>query len=89
MLNIKKLDHVSNQHIYDTTKEPPLYEIIKQRQLQFIGHILRMEKDEISYTYALYEPTIGKSKKGAPKTNYRKYVANMIDGTKELTAQEI
>ena len=60
MLNIKRLDHVSNAQIYNMTKTQPLINKVKQRQLGFIGHVLRMPAEEPARTYALYVPTHGK-----------------------------
>ena len=89
ILGINRLDHVTNNEIYSTIKETPLYNTIKKRQLQFTGHILRMDEKEISHIYALYEPSGIKNKRGAPKMSYRKYIAKMISGNMELTSDEI
>jgi len=60
MLNIKRLDRVSNAQIYEMTSTCPLINTVKQRQLRFLGHILRMPEEELCRIYALYVPTHGK-----------------------------
>ena len=51
MLGIKRLDRVSNQQIYETTSSSPLMTTVTLRQLKFLGHILRMDKNELIYIY--------------------------------------
>ncbi|XP_073231851.1 uncharacterized protein [Porites lutea] len=41
MLNIKRIDRVSNAKIYDLTQTAPLVENVRTRQLRFLGHVLR------------------------------------------------
>ena len=60
MLNIKCIDHVLNTTIYSMTNTVPLIHLVRHRQLKFLGHILRMSKEEPARRYALYIPTIGK-----------------------------
>ena len=64
MLNIKRIDRVSNAKIYDLTQTAPLVENVRTRQLRFLGHVLRMPDDEPCKEYALYIPPNGKRKPG-------------------------
>ena len=41
MLSIKRLDRVTNDHIYDITESRPLIEQAQTGQLRFLGHVLR------------------------------------------------
>ena len=55
ILNIKRLDSVSNNRIYDLTGSSHLLLAVISRQLKFLGHILPKEKDELANIYPLYE----------------------------------
>ena len=46
MLNIKRIDHVLNTTVYSMTNTVPLIHLVRHRQLKFLGHILRMSKEE-------------------------------------------
>ena len=69
MLNIKRIDHVLNTTVYSMTNTVPLIHLVRHRQLKFLGHILRMSKEEPARRYALYIPTIGKRRPGRPRTS--------------------
>ena len=56
MLNTKRLDCVSNARIHEMANTQPLINTVRQRQLRFLGHILRMPDEEPCRRYALYVP---------------------------------
>lgn len=56
MLNIKRLDKVSNAVIYQTIGIDPLDLQIQRRQLRYIGHCLRKPEFELTNKYVLYQP---------------------------------
>ena len=87
MLNIKRIDHVLNTTVYSMTNTVPLIHLVKYRQLKFLGHILRMSKEEPARRYLLYIPTIGKSRPGRPRTSYLNYVQRLL-GDYEGAMQE-
>ena len=62
MLNVKRTDHVQNATVYSMTNTVPLIHLVRHRQLKFLGHILRMSKEEPARRYALYVLTIGKKR---------------------------
>ena len=64
MLNIKRIDHVLNTTVYSMTNTLPLIHLVRHCQLKFLGHILRMSKEEPARRYTLYIPTIGKRRPG-------------------------
>ena len=68
MLNIKRIDRVSNATIYDLTQAAPLVENVRTRQLRFLGHVLRLPDDEPCKEYALYIPRHGRRKPGRQRT---------------------
>ena len=53
MLDIKRIDRVSNATIYDLTQAAPLVENVRTRQLRFLGHVLRLPGDEPCKEYAM------------------------------------
>jgi hypothetical protein len=63
ILNIKRLDKISNNRIYEMVKQEPLVQTIQRRQLRFIGHCLRRNQTEFTNTYALYTPKPGHGKR--------------------------
>ena len=87
MLNIKRIDHVLNTTVYSLTNTVPLIHLVRHRQLKFLGHILRMSKEELARRYALYIPTIGKRRPGRPRTSYLNYVQRLL-GDNEGAMQE-
>ena len=68
MLGIKHTDRTPNDEVYQLTQQIPLSVKIVKRQLTWIGHILRREKEEPIRTYSLYEHKheLGKTRKGRP-----------------------
>ena len=87
MLNIKRIDHVLNTTVYSMTNTVPLIHLVRHRQLKFLGHILRMSKEEPARRYALHIPTIGKRRPGRPRTSYLNYVQRLL-GDNEGAMQE-
>ena len=69
MLNIKCIDHVLNTTVYSMTNTVPLIHLVRHCQPKFLGHILRMSKEEPARRYALYIPAIGKRRPGRPTTS--------------------
>ena len=62
MLGIKRIDRVRNTQIHEMTNTQSLINTVRQRQLRFLGHILRMPEDELGWRYALFVPTHGQKK---------------------------
>ncbi len=79
MLNIKRVDRISNEAICNMTKTIPLITRVRTQQLKFLGHVLRLHDDEPVKEYALYVPPHGKRKPGRPRTLYLKYVQDLLD----------
>jgi hypothetical protein len=91
ILNIKRLDKISNNTIYENVKQEPLVQTIQRRQLRFIGHCLRRNSNEFTNMYALYtpKPGHGKRKRGRPRLKYVDYVARLINNDDPPTIDEI
>ena len=78
MLNIKRLDRVSNKRIYHLTNSQPLINTVRQPQLRFLGHILRMPKEELCRRYALNVRTHGRRRPGRQRTSYLSYYRSFL-----------
>ena len=68
MLGIERQDCISNKAIYSTTNTEPLVHYVRKRQLEFLGHILRLPEEEPARRYAFYVPLVAKKKPGRPRT---------------------
>jgi hypothetical protein len=59
MLGIRQSEsHMTNEQLYKEANAVPITSTIRARQLQFVGHCLRMNNDELAYTYVLNTATI-------------------------------
>ena len=83
MLNIKRLDRVSNGKIYDLTGTSPLPSTVISRQVKFVGDVLRMGKGEPTKIYELFESSHGKRPSERPRRSFSGHVEEWID-TEEL-----
>ena len=84
MLNIKRVDRIPNETIYNLTNTTPLVARVKIHQLKLLGHILRLEYGEPGNEYALYIPPHGKRKPGRPRTLYLQYVQHLLGDTEGM-----
>ena len=90
MLNIRQTDiHMTNAELYQLTNQRPVRETIRERQLKFIGHCLRMHVEEPVNIYALYKSAVRTNRRGAPRLTYLEQTSRNLSGDKELTAKEI
>ena len=81
MLNIKRLDRVTNTKVYQMTGSQPLITTVRQRQLRFLGHILRRPEDEPCRRYALFVPSHGRRRPGRQATSYTSYIQKLLGDT--------
>lgn len=59
MLGIRQADaHMTNEELYRLTKQRPVSVTIRKRQLEFVGHCLRMEENEPPHIYAIYHSEV-------------------------------
>jgi hypothetical protein len=92
MFNIKQAEeHVSKQQLYRRTGQRPIREIVRERQLKFTGHCIRMNKEEYTNIYALYKSEVGHNPIGRPKETYLDLISKYVSGDKriKLIADEI
>ena len=78
MLNMKRKDHVPNTMIYSMTNTEPLIHHVRNRQLRFLVHILRLPEEEPASRYALYIPPHGNRRPGRPRTSYLAYIQRLL-----------
>lgn len=90
ILDIKQVEaHMTNDELYRITNQRPIREKIRERQLKFIGHCLRMHQDEPSSIYALYTSEVGTNRRGAPRLNYLQQTSRHVCQEKNLSAREV
>ncbi len=81
MLGIRQAEaHTTNEELYRLTKQLPVSMTMRKRQLEFMGHCLRMEENELAHIYAIYHSEVSdKSKRGAPRLTFRHKIRSYID----------
>ena len=86
MLGIKHTDRTPNDEVYQSA-----YTTNTAVRQNWIGHMLRREKEEPIRTYGLYEPKheLRKTRKGRPAKVYTNYVAGLISKVVKLSSDEI
>ena len=79
-LGIKPLDRVKLEVIYSKVNHKPLVDLMRQRQLSWVGHALRRNEHEPAKMFALYEPEagLGTSKRGRKTTSYFNYICGLM-----------
>ena len=90
MLGISRHDHVTNESVYSQTQARPLSSEVKGRQLRFLGHSLRRDKEDHINRFALYVPSVGRRSVGGQKRLFLQYISRVIKGgSRALTEREI
>ena len=93
MLNINQTENkISNEELYRITKQRPIRDIIRERQLQFTGHCIRMPEDEPARIYIMHQSNIKDTKpRGKSKTTQYDQIAAYIckDRSVRPTVNEI
>ena len=72
LLNIRRTDRVTNQHILNVTQRKNLSETLLIKKLRVLGHWLRRPNDATIKMYALYTTNQGKNRRGRPPATYVK-----------------
>lgn len=89
-LNVKRLDHITNKEILRRVNMPPLINVVRQRQLGWLGHTLRMAPSEPTHIFALYEPSHGTYRRGPHPLTYKKQIAKLYcDSPDDLTVAHL
>ena len=81
MLGInQKKDRLTNVELYKRAgNQRPVHEIIRERQLKFTGHCLRLPAEEPANLYMLYEYKINiQPKLGRPRHTFLKQISNYL-----------
>ena len=88
MLGVKRVDRVPNSEIYNRTNAKPLIQKVITRQLQFLGHILRLPDEEPAKCYALYTPPHGKRRPGRQRMSFLKYIQQRLGDYDDILKPE-
>ena len=78
LLRIKRLDFTSNEEFLRNVKQCQLIRLMQQRQLHFLGYILRKPEDEPANKCALFHFRHGKRKIGYPKLMFHRSITGAI-----------
>ena len=92
MLRINQSEaHMKNEELYRKCAQRPIRELVRERQLKFVGHCLRMDKEEPANIYVLYKSEVGKNPVGRPRETYLDQISRHISEDKraKLSAEEI
>ena len=90
ILGISRLDHTRNEDVLVIVNQMPLAIEAKQRQLEWLGRVLKRADDDPAKIFALYEPRHGQRGAGRPRTSFRQYIATQITSdAKDMTAKNI
>ena len=92
MLGIRQSeDHIRNDELYKKCVQRPIRELVRERQLKFIGHCLRLNQEEPANIYALYKSEVGQNPVGRPKETYLDQISRYVttDKRSKLTVDEI
>ena len=77
MTGVKRLDKVRNTTVLTSVARNELIHIVHDRQLRFLGHMLRNTHSPHGSTYALYQPTHGTTRRGRPRLSYMDYIERL------------
>ena len=78
ILNIFWPNKISNSQLYEITGCRSVVNEIKKRRYRWLGHVFRMEQNQIPKVALNWTPT-GKRKRGRPKTTWRRTVKTELD----------
>jgi hypothetical protein len=82
---VQSESHTTNEQLCASARARPISSIIRERQLSFIGHCLRMPNDEPANIYALYQPKPSTShKRGASRRNYIDQISGYLCSDKQI-----
>jgi hypothetical protein len=91
ILQIKRLDKVRNETVYELVNEVPLINTVKGRQLSHIGHALRLKRlNDRAKIFALYElaDNHGVTKLGRHRTTYKEQIASYVFDNRDIKPKD-
>ena len=80
-LNVKYPKVISNEKLYNITKETPISERIKRRRLALLGHILRLDPDTPAQKALKYYLTPHKRPVGRPPVTWIQLITQDLTNT--------
>ena len=100
ILGTRRTDRIRNETILQMVGMQPLIEKVRERQLGWLGHTLRLNSqvsranpleppvEDPAKTFALYVPAHGKYKPGPRQLSYRHQMAILVSDTPDLVTNE-
>ena len=89
MLNVKRIDRITNEEIYNRVEQKPLSVTILKRQLEWVGHMLRRDTSEPIQNLAFYRQTHGMARRGRRTRTYHQHIVALINQNYEMSVSEI
>ena len=89
MLNVKRIDRITNEEIYNRLEQKPLSVIIVKRQLEWVGHMLWKDKSGPIRNLAFYRPMHGTARRGRQTRTCNQHIAALINKDYEMSEPEI
>jgi hypothetical protein len=77
--------HITNKKLYQLADNArPTTQVIRERQLQFTGHCLRMNEKEPANIYALYTSSVAKNRRGKPRRSYLDQISAYLCSDRQI-----
>lgn len=92
MLGIRQSDdHMKNEELYWKCAQRSIQELIRERQLKFVGHFLQMDIEEPANIYALYKSEVGQNPVGRPRDTCLDQISGYVSSEKcvKLSVEQI
>ena len=70
--------HMKNNELYKKVSQRPIRDQIRERQIKFTGHCLRMDKEELPNIYILYKSDIRQNQKGRANMSYHDQISTYL-----------
>jgi exonuclease III len=82
--------HTTNDQLYAIVNARPITSTIRDRQLQFTGHCLRMPEDEPSKIFVLYTSSLQQThRRGPSRRSYLDQISTYLSSERGLSAVQI
>ena len=77
--------HMTNEQLYKLADNArPITKVIRERQLQFTGHCLRMSDNELANIYAIYSSSVAPNRRGKPKRSYLDQISTYLCADRQI-----
>ena len=87
IFKIRYFDHITNETVLERAKQQKLHELVSERRMKFVGHVLRMNENKLPKIAINWKPCQGNRKRGRPRITWRRTVADDLK-SREITWDE-